>query len=63
MRILSKLQEQTAVNKYEKTKDKFITIMNNMDEEWNREVFGGNTVQHVVDTIALADQQFERRVE
>lgn len=33
-----------------------------MDEEWNRDVFGGNTAQHVVDTIALADQQFERRV-
>ena len=63
MRTINKIQEQAAVNKYEKAKDKLITIMHNRDEEWNRQVFGGNTAQHIVDTVALDDQQFERRVE
>ena len=65
MRTIQKIQEQTQtlVNKYEKAKDKLITIMNNRSEEWNREVFGGNTAQHIVDTISLDEQQFERRVD
>ena len=65
MKALSSVQEQSQsmVNKFEKLKDKVFTIMHNRNEEWNTQVFGGNSKQNIIDTINLDQQQFERRLD
>ena len=50
-------------NRINKLKRKLETILHQRDAEWNRQVFGGNTIDAFVNTINNNTEQFNRRLQ
>ena len=57
------IETQVQVNRKSKLHEKLLTIISQREEDWTREVFGGNSIEKITETINLDSAQFENRIE